>query len=104
MRQPEEASLFFTTTTVWVDQFSGEVLAVRDPNTVTAGETVLNLMWPLHNGEALGLAGRILVRIAGFVPLVLYVTGLIRWLQKRKAARRVERRFAKTASKAAPIE
>jgi uncharacterized iron-regulated membrane protein len=97
MRQPGEASLFFTTTTVWVEQFSGEVLAVRDPNTFTAGETFLNLMWPLHNGEALGLPGRILVCMAGFVPLVLYVTGLIRWLQKRKAARRVERRFAKTA-------
>ncbi|CAI8820062.1 PepSY-associated TM helix domain-containing protein [Methylocaldum szegediense] len=97
MRQPGEASLFFTTTTAWVDQFSGEVLAVRDPNTFTAGETFLNLMWPLHNGEALGLPGRILVCMAGFVPLVLYVTGLIRWLQKRKAARRVERRFAKTA-------
>jgi hypothetical protein len=26
---------------------------VRDPNTFTAGETFLNLMWPLHNGEAL---------------------------------------------------
>ncbi|BBA32151.1 PepSY-associated TM helix family [Methylocaldum marinum] len=104
MRQPGEASLFFTTTTVWVDQFSGEVLAVRDPNRFTAGETFLNLMWPLHNGEALGLAGRILVCIAGFLPLVLYLTGLSRWLQKRKATRRLEGRIAKAASKAAPIE
>lgn len=57
----------------------------RDPNRFTAGETFLNLMWPLHNGDALRLPGRILVCITGFVPLVLYVTGIIRWLQKRRA-------------------
>ncbi len=84
MRQPHEASLFFTTTTVWIEQYTGKVLSVRDPRQFTAGETFLNLMWPLHNGEALGLAGRLLVFIAGFVPSVLYITGLIRWQQKRR--------------------
>lgn len=87
MRQSNEASQFFTTTSVWVDQFSGEILAVRDPNQFTAGETFLNLIWPLHNGEVLGLSGRILVFVTGFMPLVLYVTGVIRWLQKRRAKR-----------------
>lgn len=85
MRQPGEASLFFTTTSVWIEQYTGKVLAIRDPRQFMAGETFLNLMWPLHNGEALGLSGRILVFIAGFLPLLLYITGLIRWLQKRKA-------------------
>ena len=85
MRQPHEASQFFTTTTVWIEQYNGKILAVRDPRQFTQGEAFLNLMWPLHNGEALGPAGRILWCIAGFAPLVLYVTGILRWLQKRKA-------------------
>lgn len=85
LRQPGEASLFFTATSVWIDQYSGQVLAVRDPRRFTAGETFLNLMWPLHNGEALGTPGRIAVCAAGFFPLLLYVTGLMRWLQKRRA-------------------
>jgi uncharacterized iron-regulated membrane protein len=38
----------------------------------------------------LGLPGRIVVSIAGLTPLALYVTGLIRWLQKRKAAWRAK--------------
>ncbi|NOT13813.1 MAG: PepSY domain-containing protein [Methylococcaceae bacterium] len=83
MRQPHEASLFFTSTSVWIDQYSGKVLAIRDPSQFTTGETFLNLMWPLHNGEALGLIGRILVCITGFIPLILYITGIVRWLQKR---------------------
>jgi uncharacterized iron-regulated membrane protein len=36
MRQPDEASLFFTTTSVWIDQYNGKVLAVRDPSQFTA--------------------------------------------------------------------
>lgn len=84
MRQAHEASEFFTTTTVWVEQYTGKVLAIRDPKRFTAGETFLNLMWPLHNGEALGLTGRILVVITGYLPLLLYITGIVRWRQKRR--------------------
>lgn len=89
LRQPQEASQFFTTTSVWIDQYGGQVLAVRDPRAFSAGETFLNLFWPVHNGEVLGLAGRILVCIAGLLPLALYTTGLIRWRQKRQVERRL---------------
>lgn len=84
-RQDGEASRRRPRSKVWVDPYSGKVLAVEDPNRFTAGETFLNVMWPLHSGEAFGFAGRVLWSIVGFVPLILYVTGLIRWLQKRKA-------------------
>lgn len=70
---------------VWIDQYSGKVLAIEDPKQFTVGETFLNGLRPLHSGEALGFAGRVLWCAAGFAPLVLYVTGIIRWLQKRKA-------------------
>lgn len=86
-RQQGEANHRWARSKVWIDQYSGQVLAVQDPNRFTAGETFLNLMWPLHNGEALGLAGRILWCVIGFTPLIFYVSGLVRWLQKRKAAR-----------------
>lgn len=93
-RQDGEANIRRPRSKVWVDQYSGEILKVEDPNAFTAGETFLNLLWPLHNGEALGLAGRILVCATGFVPLVLYVTGLIHWLKKRRA-----RRFARAVDR-----
>lgn len=85
MRQPSEANHFNPATMVWVDRYTGTILATRDPERFTLGETLLNVMWPLHSGEALGLPGRILICLTGFAPLVLYVTGLIRRRQKRRA-------------------
>lgn len=73
---------------VVVDQYSGKVLAVRDSNRRSAGESLLDVQWAFHYGEALGLPGRILWCVTGIVPLFLYVTGIIRWLQKRRAKRR----------------
>ncbi|MDP2178897.1 PepSY-associated TM helix domain-containing protein [Methylicorpusculum sp.] len=84
-RQSGEANHRWSRSKVWIDQYSGKVLAVQDPNKFTAGETFINVLWPLHTGEALGLAGRILWCVMGFAPLVLYVSGIIRWLQKHRA-------------------
>ncbi|MDP3905094.1 MAG: PepSY-associated TM helix domain-containing protein, partial [Methylococcaceae bacterium] len=87
MYQQGEPSLRFPKTTVWIDQYNGAVLSTRDPKQEYAGDTFMNWLHPLHNGEIAGMTGRILVFISGFVPAVLYVTGLIRWLQKRRAKR-----------------
>jgi uncharacterized iron-regulated membrane protein len=45
----------------------------------------LNWLHPLHNGEAFGLTGRILVFLSGLLPLVLFITGFLRWRHKRHA-------------------
>jgi uncharacterized iron-regulated membrane protein len=70
---------------VVLDQYSGKVLALRDSITRTAGDGFLDVQWAFHYGEALGLPGRILWCAVGLVPLALYATGLVRWLQKRRA-------------------
>jgi uncharacterized iron-regulated membrane protein len=87
-RQVGEANRKRSRSKVWIDQYSGKVLAVQDPNQFTAGETFMNILWPLHDGQILGLPGRILWCFAGITPLVLYVTGILRWLQKRRAAKK----------------
>lgn len=73
---------------VWLDQYSGAVLKVRDWRTFTAGDTFVAWLFPLHNGEAFGLIGRWIVFVCGFVPLILYVTALRVWWLKRRAHRR----------------
>jgi uncharacterized iron-regulated membrane protein len=83
--QQGEPSMRFPKTTVWVDQYSGKVLANRDPSLQSAGDTFITWLHPLHSGEIAGLTGRWLVFFSGFVPCVLYVTGVMRWRQKRKA-------------------
>lgn len=73
---------------VWLDQYSGKILRVHDWRQFTGGETFLAWLFPLHNGEAFGLAGRWIVFSIGFVPLALYVTALRMWWLKRQAHRR----------------
>lgn len=85
--QAGEPSFRFPKTNVWVDAQTGDILAVRDPVEHSGGDTFLAWQHPLHNGEAFGLAGRMLVCASGLVPMLLLTTGLIRWRQKSRARR-----------------
>jgi len=85
LRAGDEPGVRFPRTNVWIDQYSGEVLAIRDRQFNSAGDTLLDWLHPLHSGEAFGMAGRIVVAISGLLPLLLFVTGVMRWRQKRHA-------------------
>lgn len=95
---PQEINRNRPRRTLWLDQYSGGIVQERDPAGNSAGDTVLHWLYPLHSGQAFGLPGRILVALAGLAPLPLYVTGVIRWRQKRRAEKH---RFAKQAQCAA---
>lgn len=84
LRLPGDPGRRFPHSHVWVDQYSGAVLAVRDTRRDSAGDVLLNWMHPLHSGEAFGLPGRLLIFVAGLLPLLLAVTGLMRWRQKSR--------------------
>jgi uncharacterized iron-regulated membrane protein len=88
LRQPGEVMESGGQSQVLLDQYSGKILRVQDWRQFTGGETFLAWLFPLHNGEAFGLVGRWIVFLTGFVPLVLYVTGLRMWWLKRAAHRR----------------
>lgn len=90
-RAPEEVNLTRPFRTLWLDQYTGKIVQERVPTKNEAGDTLLQWIYPLHNGEAFGLTGRILIFISGLVPAVLYVTGFIRWRQKRRAAKQCGR-------------
>ncbi len=72
---------------VVIDRYSGAILDVDDPAMGTAGEVFAHWQWPLHSGQAFGWTGRILVFLSGLACPVLFVTGAIRWLQKRRSKR-----------------
>ncbi|MBY6242661.1 PepSY domain-containing protein [Methylosinus sp. Sm6] len=72
---------------VGVDQYSGRILHVQDRGDFSAGERFLEWLYPLHTGEAFGEIGRPLMLLIGSTPLVLYITGFLRWRQKRRARR-----------------
>jgi uncharacterized iron-regulated membrane protein len=75
----------FPRTHLYLDQYTGRVLAAYDPKADGIGDTVLNWLVPLHDGKAFGMAGRITVMLLGLTPAVMFVTGFMRWAQKRVA-------------------
>jgi uncharacterized iron-regulated membrane protein len=85
IRQPMEVRLTSGESIVWLDQYSGAVLSVRDWHHLTNGERFLAWLFPLHNGEAFGLTGRWIIFLSGLTPLLLYSTALRMWWLKRKA-------------------
>ncbi|MGA1797353.1 PepSY-associated TM helix domain-containing protein [Sphingomonas sp. 4RDLI-65] len=82
LARPGEPSRRFPRTNVWLDPYTGGIVAVRDGRAETGGDTLLNWLHPLHDGEAFGLAGRLLAFTAGLIPILLFVTGLLRWRRK----------------------
>jgi uncharacterized iron-regulated membrane protein len=87
LRQPGEPQTSFGATQVIIDQYTGRVLAVRDSRQLTAGDDFVAWQFPLHNGEAFGLAGRLVVFASGIAPAVLYVTGVMLWWRRRRPRR-----------------
>jgi uncharacterized iron-regulated membrane protein len=73
--------------TIFVDQFRGEVLHVNDP-LAGDGDGFMAWQWPLHSGYVAGWPGRIAVFLFGLSWPLVFVTGVIRWLQKRHARKR----------------
>lgn len=68
-----------------LDGYSGAVMHVEEAGVGTAGDTFIAWQWPLHSGYVFGWTGRILVFVCGLLCPVIFVTGVIRWLQKRRA-------------------
>lgn len=83
MAQRFEPSQRFPRTTVWLRADTGEVIATRNPAHDSASDIILNWLHPLHTGEAFGLFGRLVVMFAGLFPILLFATGLTRYLIRR---------------------
>lgn len=86
-RQSGEVNHRHPYTTVWIDHWSGQIKAVRDPMKFSQGEVVGAWVWPLHTGEAIGGLGRFLWFLSGLCLFGLYVSGVVVWLFRRGTLR-----------------
>lgn len=68
--------------TAFVDPWTARLIDLRDPRAFTAGETLLALQRPLHDGSGLGWLYRALVFVSGLLPALFVVTGLVMWLKR----------------------
>jgi uncharacterized iron-regulated membrane protein len=63
---------------------AGTVLDLQRVSELPAANLVFDqLPYPLHTGYLFGAAGRLAVFVAGLLPLLLFVTGLVIWLRRR---------------------
>jgi uncharacterized iron-regulated membrane protein len=83
LRQRTELNQRHPYTTVWVDRWSGQIREVRNPSRFSAGETFMAALWPIHTGEAWGPFGKSVWVMTALAPLLLYLSGLMRWLNGR---------------------
>lgn len=84
LRQPGEVRQGDGNTRLSVDARSAEILRVRDPLRAAGGDNFLNWLFPLHTGEAFGIAGKAIVSLTGLTPLLFLVTGTAIWLKRRR--------------------
>jgi uncharacterized iron-regulated membrane protein len=62
---------------------TAQVLAIRDASGLPPGARVQHAVMPIHYAEFGGLAIKILWSLAGIMPTVLFVTGLLLWFRKK---------------------
>ena len=85
--QPAEPRVDTGNTRVCLDA-RGQITAVHDPLSAPAGNRVLDWIFPLHSGEALGLAVRLAWTLFGLVPALLFGSGAWLWWRRQRTRSR----------------
>lgn len=83
MRQPNEVRKGAGSTRIAIDMRDASILQITDPERLQGGNLVLNWFFPLHTGEAFGIAGRIFISLTGIMPLLFMLSGIWLWLRRR---------------------
>ncbi len=90
---------------VFIDQYSGEVLAVHDAGQGNSATAIVAWIRPLHDGSIAGIPTRILAVMMGLAPTALLVTGFLHWRSRRIArARSAIHRSRQSQDDAGPVE
>lgn len=63
------------------------ISAIKDPQLASGAEAVVSWFYPLHSGEAFGLAGKALISVSGIALNFLILSGLYLWWKRRKPRR-----------------
>ncbi|MEO7716848.1 MAG: PepSY-associated TM helix domain-containing protein [Capsulimonas sp.] len=77
---------------VVVDPYTGRVLQIQDEHKDPLGARIMRVVCNLHFGWWGGMASKIVYAVLGATPLILFVSGVLMYTQKRNARRRSELR------------
>lgn len=85
---------------IYLNPFTGQILHIKDTRRARMGEQIVQAIIPLHFGLWGGLPTRILYVFLGLSPVVLAVTGFLKWKVKRDGQRALK--FRRATAQAAP--
>jgi uncharacterized iron-regulated membrane protein len=94
-RQPQEVDEYGNTR-IRLDQFSGQVVQLKDGMNPNRAEAITNQFGPLHFGTFGGLPTRILYVFVGLAPSVLLITGFVMWWHRKRKQNKGDREGAST--------
>jgi uncharacterized iron-regulated membrane protein len=63
--------------TVFVDQYTGSLIAIRPERAPTAGDDAIETVELLHTGELFGVPGRVVMTLGSLMLAVMTVTGAV---------------------------
>jgi uncharacterized iron-regulated membrane protein len=89
VQMPVDPHRRFPGSFVFVDQYSGRVLAVHDIGLGNASTVIAKWIRPIHDGSIAGLGTRVLAIVLGLLPTALLITGFLYW--QRRRSRRLDR-------------
>lgn len=72
---------------IYVDSRTGAPAGADVPGTGSAGDIVMQSLFPLHSGRILGVPGRVLMSLMGVLVAVFSVTGVLIWVRKQRGRR-----------------
>lgn len=78
-------------TQLWIDPWTVQVVQEKSSAQWTAGDQVMALQFPLHNGSLFGEIGRALVFLSGLAFPFLSISGAYLWWRKRRLSARKPR-------------
>ncbi|HEY8592543.1 MAG TPA: PepSY-associated TM helix domain-containing protein [Sphingomicrobium sp.] len=101
LRQPGEVRAWSGATSITVDAASGRVVQVQDALAKPPADRLADAQYSIHNGEILGLFGRLMIMLAGLSLPTFYITGVWLWFRKRRLTR--QRQAPAISARAQPL-
>ncbi|MEH2438444.1 MAG: PepSY-associated TM helix domain-containing protein [Nostoc sp.] len=83
---PHEAESFGRSR-LWLDQYTGDLVEVKNTLELSLGDQIFDSFTPLHFGTFGGLPTRILYVFVGLTPLILFITSLVMYRYRYKGKR-----------------
>jgi uncharacterized iron-regulated membrane protein len=76
---------------VYLDQYSGQLLLAENALTAPPISRTFGNLFPLHVGRLGGIVTRLLQLFVGFVPAILFCTGLLMWRSRTRARKKAQK-------------